>query len=224
MSQGKEVLIFGETSNLGRTVLSGAISGTISALVFTAIHHIFISDIWFSLILMLAAGALCGLCVSWSYRLLVERPSAVSWLGYNLLYVGMLVLLGAASVIVFEPVTTIAALIGSNGPPDALIGQALPMTAAFTLAAAGLVSLVYRRDWAGFAASLVTCTVLVVLLGLNVSIIGLVAIPRSSLYLILEMFGLIVALNGVYLVAFIALERKSLVKVTPAKRRSRIVT
>ena len=52
---------------------------------------------------------------------------------------------------------------------------------------------------------------LVLLLGLNVSAIGLVTIPRGSLYLVLEMFGLILALNVVYVAVFFVLERKSLV-------------
>jgi hypothetical protein len=48
------------------------------------------------------------------------------------------------------------------------------------------------------------------LLGLNVSVIGLVSIPRSSVSIIAELFGLIVALNIVYVLVFIGLERKTL--------------
>jgi hypothetical protein len=51
---------------------------------------------------------------------------------------------------------------------------------------------------------------LVLLLGLNVSVIGLVSIPGHSFYLIAEIFGLIVAINLIYVVAFITFERKSL--------------
>ena len=57
---------------------------------------------------------------------------------------------------------------------------------------------------------LLTCSVLVLLLGLNVSAMGLVAIPRSSLYLVAEMFALILVLNVAYVLVFIFLERKSL--------------
>jgi hypothetical protein len=46
--------------------------------------------------------------------------------------------------------------------------------------------------------------VLVLLLDLNVSVIGLVSFLSSSLYLVIEMLGLIVALNVVYVVVFIA--------------------
>jgi hypothetical protein len=61
--------------------------------------------------------------------------------------------------------------------------------------------------------------VLVLSLGLNVSAIGLVDIPRGSLYLIMELFGLIVALNGVYAVVFVALERQSLLRAPVDSRR-----
>lgn len=196
----------------GRLAVSGAIAGAVSAFVFTIIHDIFISDIWFSLVMMLVAGALCGLCVSWSYALLVDVPSLRGWLGYNLLYVGMFILLGLVSVLIFEPVTSMAAVVAANAPPDELIGQALPLTAVFTLAMAVLISLLFGRSRVQFAVVLLTCVVLVLLLGLNVSVIGLVNIPRGSLYLVLEMFGLIIVLNVVYAAVFTVLERKSLLR------------
>jgi hypothetical protein len=193
-----------------RFLRSGAIAGAISAFAFAVIHHIFISDIWFSLGMMMAAGALCGLCVGWSYALLAESPSIRGWLRYNLLYVILLALLGLASVLIFEPVTTITALIESDGPPEALIRQAFPLTASFTLVAAVLVSLLYGRSWVRFGAIALTCAVIVLLLGLNVSVIGLVLIPRSSFYLVIESFLLILAINVVYAAAFTALERRRL--------------
>ena len=200
------------TAGKGRHAISGAVAGAASAFVFTVIHDIFISDIWFSLVPMLVAGALCGLCVGWSYALLVQTPSTGSWLRYNLLYVAMFALLGAISVLAFEPVTTMAAVVSANGPPDALIGQAMPLTTLFTLCMAVLVTMLYGPAWKRFGAVLLTCTVLVLLLGLNVSIIGLVSIPRGSLYLVAEMFGLIVALNVVYVVMFLALQWRRLAK------------
>jgi hypothetical protein len=122
----------------------------------------------------------------------------------------MFALLGVTSVLVYEPVTTIGALIEANEPPDELFGQAMPMTVVFTLATAVLVSLLYGRGRRRTGAVLLTCTVLVLLLGLNVSVIGLVAIPRGSLYLVVELFALILAINVVYVAVFIGLERKSL--------------
>jgi hypothetical protein len=115
-------------------------------------------------------------------------------------------------VLVFEPVTTIAALVVANEPPDELIRRAMPMTVLFTLATATLVSLLYGQRWQHFLAIFLTCTLLVLLLGLNVSAIGLVYVPSGSVYLIVEMFLLILAINLVFVAAFIALERKSLVR------------
>jgi len=192
---------------------SGTIAGAVSAFTFVIIHHVFISDIWYSLPLMMVAGALCGLCVGWSYGLLFEAPSAGSWLRYNMLYVAMFVLLGALSVLVYEPVTTLAAVVVANEPPEELFRRAMPMTVVFTLATATLLSLLYGRKWKHYIAILLTCTVLVLLLGLNVSVIGLVDVPSSSVYLVMELFGLILALNLVYVAIFITLERKNLISV-----------
>lgn len=199
------------TIDIWHYVRSGAVAGAVSAFAFAVIHHLLISNIWFSLIIMLPAGVLCGGCVGWSYGLMFETPSMGSWLRYNLHYVAMFVLLGMVSVLVFEPITTAAALMVANEPPDELIGQAMPMTIIFTLAATILLSWRYGRSWLHYGAILLTCTLLVLLLGLNVSVIGLVSIPGNSLYLIAEMFGLILAINAFYVVAFVVLERKSLI-------------
>ena len=83
-----------------------------SAFVFLLIHDIFISDIWFSLLMMLVAGTVCGLCVSWSYGLLVAVSSVRSWLLYNLLYVVSFMLLAVVSVVVYEPMYLLAEMFG----------------------------------------------------------------------------------------------------------------
>ena len=125
-----------------------------------------------------------------------------------MLYVGMFILLGIISVIIFEPVTTIAALIAANEPPQKLIQEALPMTVTFTLFMAIMINQLYGRSWKLFGIILLTCSLLVLLLGLNVSVIGLISIPKSSLYLILELFGLIISINTFYVFIFILFERK----------------
>ena len=62
---------------------SGTLAGAISAFVFTVVHYVTISDIWFSLP---------------GYALLLRPPSLGSWSRYNLAYLVMFALLGVASV------------------------------------------------------------------------------------------------------------------------------
>ena len=192
----------------GRFALSGAFAGAVSTLVFTIVHDIFISDIWSMITPMLVAGAMCGALVSWSYGLLVAAPSLRGWLGYNLVYVALFGMMGAVSVLLFEPVTTMAAVVTLNCPPTPLIEQAMPMTVLFTLCMAVLITVLFGRTLSQFLAVLLTCVVLVTLLGLNVSVIGLVEIPSGSLFVVAELFGPIVALNAVYAVVFVVLERR----------------
>ncbi len=196
--------------NMARFVGSGALAGAISTLVFTVVHDIFISDIWSMLVIMLVSGALCGMCIGWSFGLLVARPSLRGWLMYNMILNGMLILLGIVSLLLFEPIISMAALSGSDGPPLDLLGQALPLAAVFTLIMAVLITIGYGRGWPRFCAVLITSILLVLLLGHNVFILGLIEIPRGSLYLVLEMFGLILLLNLVYVAAFLGLEHKQL--------------
>lgn len=191
--------------NLIRSMGTGIVAGAISAYSFALIHAALINDIWFSMQILLVAGAICGLCLGWTYGLLFKQSSIRSWLQYNTLYVGMFVVIGVASVLVFEPVTTIATLMASDTPPDYLFKQAMPMTIVSTIFMAIIIGKLYARAWIHYAAILLTCAVLVLLLGLNVSVIGLIFIPRSSIYLIGELVGLILALNIVFAVVFIGL-------------------
>lgn len=197
--------------NARRFLGSGAAAGAMSALAFAAVHDLVISDIWFSAMPMMIAGALCGASIGWTYAFLFATGSIRSWLGYNLIYLGVLGLLGVASVVVFEPVTTIAAVIAANAPPTELFGRAMPMTLIFLLAMTGALGFLFGRNWRHYLAILVTCTVLVALLGLNISAIGLVYVPRGSAYLIAELFGLVLVLDGVYALGVMVIERRALV-------------
>jgi hypothetical protein len=191
----------------GWTLISGCVAGAGSTIVFTAIHHLFISDIWFSLPLMLVAGAACGLTIAWSYTRLFGPPAAASWVRYNLVFVGLLILLGLVSLVVFDPITTIPILLAANEPPNELIVKAMPLTLGFIGVSAALIHLRWGRNLLDGVAILVTCTVIILLLGLNVSILGLVYIPSTAAYLVAELFGLTLALNVVYLALFLRLVR-----------------
>ena len=195
------------SSGIARFVGSGALAGGLSTLAFTILHQLLISSIWFALPLMLVAGALCGLCLAWSFTLVVPRPTIRNWLQYNSLYLIMFVALGLTSLAAFEPVTTIAALLQTNEPPRQLIDQALPMTGLFTLVVAGLLTAGYRPGWRGAAGLLLTAVVLVLVLGLNISILGLVSVPRSALAVLGEVLALLVVLTGAYVAVVVALNR-----------------
>jgi hypothetical protein len=123
----------------------------------------------------------------------------------------MFVLLGCASVLLFQPVTTLAAVMAVPEPPGELFQQAMPLTILSTILMAAVIAKLFARIWLHVAAILLTCAVLVSLLGLNVSVIGLIDIPRSASYLILELAGLILSLNGVFVAIFAVLEWKTFI-------------
>jgi uncharacterized membrane protein YuzA (DUF378 family) len=194
----------------GRLLLSGAAAGAATTVAFAALHHLLISNIWFSLVPMILAGAACGMCLAWSYALLFARVSVAGWFGWNMLFFALFVLLGAVSVIVYTPVYSMEALIAGNEPPRELMWQAMPLTVAFTLAATAAISLAWGRTLRKAAVVLLTCTVLIVLLGLNVSVLGLVQMTQGMAAVLGGFFGLIAAIMLGNAAVFYALERKRL--------------
>lgn len=199
---------------------SGVVAGAASAVIFTLVHDLFISNIWDMLIIMMVAGAVCGLCLGWSYGRLFNPPSIGSWLGYNLVYLAMIGLLGATSVIVFDPVTTLAEVIENEGPIDELIRMALPMTVLYALATVAVIAALFARRRSEIGPIFLAVGVLVLFLGLNVSAIGLVDIPRNSTYLVAELFGLIVVIDAAFATTFLMLERKRLANPQNHRRSS----
>jgi hypothetical protein len=194
-------------SPIARFPLNGAAAGTFASLVFISAHDILISDIWFALIPMLVAGALCGAAIAWTYALLFPRPAIARWIGYNLFYVGVLVAMGLVSLLIYEPITTVAALIEAGGSPTELIRRATPLSVATIVVAAALLQWLWGRGVGHFLALLVSCSLVVVLLGLNVSVLGLVEFDSQGTVLVLITYGLTLLLNAVYVTAFAGLER-----------------
>ena len=109
-----------------------------------------------------------------------------------------------------------AALIVADEPPVALIMDGLPMTVILSLAASVAITAMWGRQWSRFFAVLLTLTVLVVTLGLNISILGFVEIPSTSLYLVAELLGLVLMLDVVYLAVFSAAEWRGFASSRPA--------
>jgi hypothetical protein len=189
-----------------RFPLTGAAAGAFSALVFMVVHDLLISDIWFSLIPMLLSGGLCGAAVAWTYAMLFPRPALAGWLSYNFVYVAMLVAMGLVSLLIYEPVATAAALIEAGGAPTELIRRATPLSAVSILFAAALLHRLWGRGIGQFLALLLSCTLVIVLLGLNVSVLGLVEFDSQGWVLVLYTYALTLLLNLVYLATFAGLE------------------
>lgn len=189
-------------------VRDGALAGAISVVVFTAVHHLTISDIWAMLPMMLFAGAACGACVAWTFEALFRPHSLGRWAVWNLAILAALGILAISSVLIYQPVTTMAAIMERGGPVDDLIVQALPLTAAFIVVITGAFSLAFGHERGDYLRLLITTTALTLIVGMNVSVLGLVDFAGGSIGPVLAFFGLIVLLDVAYASAFAILGRR----------------
>jgi hypothetical protein len=198
-----------------RILASGAIAGTATTVGFAALHHVLISNIWFSLLPMLAAGAVCGLCLAWSYRVTSDAPSPAGWLLYNLLFVGLFVLLGAVSFLLYEPVYTIPGLVSGVESPDMLLRKAIPLSAGFGLITGIGMSLVRGRSVHRATSLIVTSVAITVLLGHNTAILGMVHMTQEAVPLLVQFYGLIAVIMVGNAAIFLLLERRWLLDYPP---------
>lgn len=175
-----------------------AVAGVVSVLVFTVLHQIFINPIRWMFPIMAVAGAGCGLCLDWCYTKLVPEPSLRSWWGYIATFIVMFGLLALASMIIYEPIITMTEMVESSGGNPIPMSQTLPLMIAFTLVWAGLLTILFGGGARGFGAAAVTIAVLMLLLGFNLSTVGLVDVPTEGWILLAEFFGYVTALIVTY--------------------------
>lgn len=110
----------------------------------------------------------------------------------------------------FDPVITVVEATESDGPLTDLLVEAMPLTIISVVAIAVIVSLLFgslRRD---LGPSLVASVVLMVFLGLNLTIMGLVEFSASDMGVIVGFMGLVAFLGAVFTAAFVVLEWNAL--------------
>ena len=178
-----------------RAVGEGATAGALATLGFLVLHAIIISDIWFSAPMMLVAGAACGACLSWSHASVFAPGTTSTWVAWNTAQTGLLLFLGLASLAAFSPQWSMAELMVDEPPLGELFGRALPLMAAFTVIGSLALWAAFSRRASTLPSVLATVALLVLLLGHNAAIIGLVDIPAGGYYLVAEMLGLIIVLG-----------------------------
>jgi hypothetical protein len=152
----------------------GAVTGVLVVLGFTVVHDIFISDIWFNVGPMLFTGALCGLCVAWSYRIGVADHSTTAWFRYAGLHAVEMIALGAVSLMVLRPRFTMAELMVADDAFERLLPQSMPLMIGAMVVGTILVWLYCGRRRAALAPIAVTQVLLVFLLGHQFAFLGLV--------------------------------------------------
>lgn len=180
-------------------VLIGAFAGSLATLAFTVVHQFMISNIWFMFIPMLIAGALSGIAIVWSYNLMVPHPSIQTWARYNLILVALLYLMTPISLLLYDPIITIQALLASpSGLPDHLVQIVTPFAAIYTIIMFIAIVVLHKWQWKYLLAAFVTSAILMLLLGLNIAPFGLVYLGSGWEILMLEQIALILVLNAIF--------------------------
>jgi hypothetical protein len=158
---------------LPRTSVSASV-GAVVVLVFVVAHGLFITDIWFNAGPMIVGGALSGLAIAWSYRSGVRRHSTAAWLGYAGLLSVEMIALGIVSLVALEPRFTMAELLVRDDAIDVLLPPALPlMVVAMFVGTVGFWLMSNRRIGA-IVPLLVAQVLLVLFLGHQFAVLGLV--------------------------------------------------
>jgi hypothetical protein len=188
------------------TLTAGVVAGVLSTLAFVIIHDVFIMAIWFTLAPMLISGALCGLSLAWSYRAAVQRHSARRWLGWNGAFVVLLSALGVSSFLIFEPSYSMAELLVADDPLGDVLPPAMPLLIIATVAGTLAMWAVSGRKPAALAPILVTQALIVLLVGHNLAILGMVDMSGAVAHMVGEFALLIAFLAGGFAVAAIVVQ------------------
>ena len=187
---------------------AGSLAGILSALIFAIAHNLFIENIWYAIFFLVSGGMIGGITLAFNYFYMTEIPTAQNWAMYNFIFVTKYILLGVVSILVFEPVTTIPEILEINRRSGDMYTTALPLTVAFTLIFSFLMSLMFATKIKQFLLIIITNIIMMVALGINVSILGLVYTNKTSFELIMEVTGLIVLIMGTFSFGFLLFGKK----------------
>lgn len=209
-------------SNQNLAILrAGSLAGIFSTFVFALTHHFFIENIWYAFFIMASVGMISGISLAFTYFYIVEIPTAQNWGLYNLIFVVKYVMLGAVSILVFEPVTTIPEIMQLNHRSGDMYTTALPLAIVFMLIFSFIMSIMFAQKPRQFLAIMLTSIVMTIGLGLNVSILGLVYTNKSGLELIMEVMGLVVLIMGTFSFSFLYFGKKIFLSVFEARFQQR---
>ena len=185
----------------------GAAAGAIATALFMIVHAYAILPIWEMAVPMMIAGSICGVCIAWSYVKATDEPTAARWFAFNGAYLLTLVALGIVSLLGFEPSWTFAELNTDDPPLGELFAKATPLMIGFTAIGAIAIWLCFTRRWSALPPILLTEAVLILLVGHNVAIVGLVDLTSEGWSLLGLMFGLTIFLGATYAVIYAVLHR-----------------
>ncbi|MGI9584135.1 MAG: hypothetical protein ACR2N7_00925 [Acidimicrobiia bacterium] len=180
------------------SVAAGAVGGVVTTAAFIVLHQLLISNIGEMFMPMAISGAACGAAISWSYAKLGRPDSTAMWFGLNGAYLATLLILGLASLIVFTPQWTFAELNVDDAPIGDLFSQAAPLMFVFSIVGAAVVFWSFGASRPSFFPILLAETLLVLLLGHNVAIIGLVELTSEGWSLVWLMLGLVAFFGVVF--------------------------
>ena len=189
IARRRRAVIDSDLDRVAPPIWMGALSGVVVVLGFTVVHNVFIADIWFNVGPMLFAGALCGFCITWSYRKGVAEHSTAAWFRYAGLYAAELIALGAVSLVVLRPRFTMAELMVADDAFEQLMPPSMPLMIGAMVVGTVLIWLYLGRCRAALVAIAVTQVLLVFLLGHQFAFLGLVE-SSSVLLVIFSEFAL----------------------------------
>jgi hypothetical protein len=176
----------------------GAVVGALVVLGFVLAHNAFISDIWFNAAPMIFAGAVCGLCVVWSYRSGIADHSSAAWLTFVGLFVVEMAVLGATSLLLLSPRWSMGELMVADDAFERLMPPSVPLMIGAMVLGTVLMWLYCDRRWAALGPLAVTQVLLVFLLGHQFAFLGLVE-TSSTLW---RVFGEFTVITAVLAAAF----------------------
>ena len=181
----------------------GALSGVVVVFGFTVVHGLFISDIWFNVGPMMFAGALCGFCMTWSYRKGLEDHSTKAWFRYAGLYAAEMITLGAVSIAMLRPRFTMAELMVADDAFERLLPPSMPLMIGALVVGTLLVWLYCGRRWPALPPIVITQVLLVFLLGHQFAFLGLVESSAALLVIFGEFALFTVGLTAAFCLSVI---------------------
>lgn len=180
------------------SILAGAASGAITVLVFTTLHGLLITDIWFNAGPMAFSGLLCGVLLVWSYRTTGVEHTARRWWAYVGASSVLLMALGPVSVLTLDARWTMAEMMDNEDAFELLLGPSLPLMGVAAVVGTGVLWVWLGRRPRALLPILLTQVLLVFFAGHQLAFLGLIEVSSDTAVALVEFAGLVALLGGLF--------------------------
>lgn len=193
---------------MNHLLISGALAGVITSIIFVVVHNILISKIWFITPFAVIIGALTGISLGWAYTTIYENLNTNNLVFFLLIFSLPMVIIEFLTFFSERKYTIDELTNQQTFPTELLIKTFIPIIPVL-LVAGFLIGWIFGKTYEAIFASIVANSLILIGIGHNVPILNQVIIEDNFLLIRgkIILYGILVIMVVSFGISMLAIDR-----------------